>query len=214
MVAMGCWLAVSAGIGPASAESGSFFKNLFGNGGGSETSPSLTTPKAMDPEDAYCPEVDIADGGSVLRTFAGSAGDGSRLHHQIGFGQLGRECAVRSDGSVSVKVGAQVRALLGPTGKPGRFDIPVTIALKFNDQVLAARSRRVAIQVPDGAAQGTVSVIENDLIVPPAKAVGYDIVVSLAGPAARDPGPGRSAKPKRPSGPPSAESATGDGTGR
>lgn len=207
-IAAGCMLALSAGTGPAGAEGGGFFKNLFSGGGGSDASPSLTAPRAMDPADAYCPEVDIAGDGTVVRSFAGAAGDSAHLHHQLAFGQLSRECTARPDGSVSVKVGVRVRALLGPVGKPGRFEAPLTIAVKFDDSVLASRSRRVSVSVPADSAQGTTSVIEDELIVPPAKAVGYDIVVSLAGPAqaART----TTAKVKRPTGP----SAPAQGAGQ
>ncbi|ACS38358.1 hypothetical protein [Methylorubrum extorquens] len=89
------------------------------------------------------------------------------------------------DGSVAVRVGVELRALLGPAGASGRFEVPVSIGVKFNEQPVMMRSHRVAVAVPAGAAQGEATVIENDLTVPADKAMGYDIEVTLAGASAR-----------------------------
>ena len=60
-----------------------------------------------------------------------------------------------------------------------RDNTPLTIAIKYNGTALTSRSRRVAVTVPPGMAQGTATVIEADLPVPADKAVGYDIEVGL-----------------------------------
>ena len=187
----GAWLIlgglvlVAPGFAPGSAraETGSFFKNMFGGGEGG-TSP-VTAPKAQDPDDVYCPPVFVPDGGAAVQAFAGAAGDKTRLRHQVVFGRLSRECKARPDGSVAVRVGVELRALLGPAGAPGRFDVPVTISVKYNEQPVMARTHRVAVPVAAGSAQGEATVIENDLSVPADKAMGYDIEVSLASAAAR-----------------------------
>lgn len=170
--------------GPASAESGGFFKDMF-NGGGRD-SPSMMAPKALDPNEAYCPPVAVSDGTAVLQSYAGAAGDRNRLRHQIVFGQLSRECTANPDGSLTVKVGAILRAMLGPAGAPGRFETPLTFAIKYNEKTITSRTRRLAVTIPSGAAQGTASAVEDGLIVPAGMALGYDIEVALAG------APGRS----------------------
>lgn len=179
--------------GPALAESGGFFKNLFGGGQGG--APAIASPQAQDPDDAYCPPVFVPDGGAVIQAFAGAAGDNTRLRHQVVFSRLSRECKARPDGSVAVRVGIELRALLGPAGAPGRFEVPVTVAIKYNDQTVMARTRRVAVPVAAGAAQGEATLIENDLGVPADKATGYDIEVTLAGSAARPKPAARRRKP-------------------
>lgn len=184
-----CLGLVLAGIGGAQAESGGFFKNLFGGGGGSGDGGggggNLMAPKAFDPNDVYCPNVFVPDGGAAIQAFAGAAGDNARLRHQIVFSRLSRECRARGDGSVSVRVGVEVRAMLGPAGAPGRFEAPVTVAIKYNEQPVMSRPHRVAIPIPTGTAQGEGTVIENDLVVPADKAWGYDIEVSLGAPKAK-----------------------------
>lgn len=199
-----------AGIGGAQAESGSFFKNMFGGGGGSSggDAPGLTAPRAQDPDEAYCPQIDVRDGAAAIRAFAGSADDSGHLRHQITFGQMSRECTVRAGGAVGVRVGVQLRALLGPAGAPGLFDTPLTVSLKYNDKVVASHARRVAVSVPAGAVQGQASVVEDELLVPADMAIGYDIEVALAGapahPKASAKSTGRHAKR------PEAAAAVGD----
>lgn len=193
-------LLLIAGTGVAGAEQGSFFKNLF-SGNGVGEAPTITAPRARDPDDAYCPPVTVADGAAAF-----PAASGTVLGHQITFGRISRECAARGDGTLSVKVGVELRALLGPAGAPGRFDAPLTIAIKYNGTVLTARSRRVAVTVLPGAAQGTAAVIEADLPVPPDAAVGYDIEVGLAGTAKA---PAKvAAKRKKPATQPATQEAT------
>jgi hypothetical protein len=187
-----------AGIHAVQAESGSFFKNLLGGGGGSsdgggDATVILSGPKLQDPDSAYCPQIDVGEGGAAIQAYAGAAGDGSHLRHQITFGRMSRECTPRPGGAVGVRVGVEVRALLGPAGSPGTYDAPLTISLKYNDQVVASRSRRVAIAIPAGAAQGQTAVVEDEMIVPADKAVGYDIQIALGGGSAKPKGHAKSA---------------------
>lgn len=179
--------------GAARAESGGFFKNLFSGGEGG--APAIAAPRAQDPDDVYCPPVFVPDGGAAIQAFAGGAGDKTRLRHQIVFSRLSRECKARLDGSVAVRVGVELRALLGPAGAAGRFEAPVTVAVKYNEQPVMARTHRVAVTVPAGAAQGEATLIENDLSVPADKAMGYDIEVTLAGAPARAKPAARRRKP-------------------
>lgn len=199
--AAGLLLAMVTGIGPASAEPGGFFKNLFsggGSGGGGEA-PAIGLPQAQDPNDVYCPTISVIDGGAVLQSFAGAAGDNSRLRHQIVFSRMSRECALRPDGTLAVKVGVEVRAMLGPAGAPGRFDAPLMIAITNNDKTITARTHRLAVTIPSGSAQGTASVIEDGLIVPADMAQAYDIAIGLGAQAGRPKAPPKTAaKRKRP----------------
>jgi len=57
-------------------------------------------------EDVYCPQIDVFEGGSTLRT-GGS---------QIVLGQMARECVGQPDGTTLVRIGVEGRALL--TAKP------------------------------------------------------------------------------------------------
>lgn len=185
-------LGASAGLallatGPAgavAAEGGNWFTNMLTYGG-----PTVPPSQPSDREAAYCPSVDIAEGGAALQTFGGRAGGASSVRSQITLGRLARECARLQDGSLAVKVGVEGQVLLGPAGTPGRFDAPVHIAIKSGGKVVTARVKRVPVAIGAGEAQGLFAVVEDNLIVPPASAENYEIEVRLGGGSPREPGP-------------------------
>lgn len=176
-------LLVVVGVGTASgatAEEGNFLTNMFKYGG--------TTVPPSQPQDlgeVYCPPVDVPEGGAALRSFGGKGGDNGSLRNQITLGRIARECNRLQDGSITVKVGVAGQVLLGPAGAPGRFEAPLQIAIKYGDKVVVSRSKRVAVAVAPGEAQGLFTIVEDGLIVPPAMTGEYDITVSLGGPQGR-----------------------------
>ena len=177
-------------LGPALAQEqeGNWLSNMLRYGG--PTVPPAAPPNA---DLAYCPAIDVADGGAALRSGV-RAGDPSLMRSQISLGNLARECTPLADGSVSVRVGVQARALLGPGGAPGRFDAPVRIVIKNGETVVASRARRIAITIASGTAQGEASVVEEGITVPARFAKDYEIEVGLGGPAPRERAPRRARK--------------------
>ncbi|WP_375409515.1 hypothetical protein [uncultured Methylobacterium sp.] len=173
-------LLASAATGGAVAEEGNFLSNMFKYGG--------TTVPPSQPQDlgeVYCPPVDVPEGGAALRSFGGKGGDNASLRNQITLGRIARECNRLQDGSITVKVGVAGQVLLGPAGAPGRFEAPLQIAIKYGDKVVVSRSKRIAVAVAPGQAQGLFTVVEDGLIVPPAMTGEYDITVTLGGAQAR-----------------------------
>ncbi|RZK82917.1 MAG: hypothetical protein EOO66_25570 [Methylobacterium sp.] len=169
-----CGLALALGAAPAGAEEGNIFSNLLKYGG---TTVPPSQPKEL--EAPNCPAVDVPDGGAALTNPAGATGAGIRS--QVSLGRIARECTQRADGSITVKVGIEARVLLGPSGAPGRFDVPFTIAIKHDDKTVSTRTRRVAVSVGSGEAQGFATVVEDDIPVPAAVSADYEIVVGLGG---------------------------------
>lgn len=166
-------LAALALAGPATAqeEEGNVFTNLFRYGG------TTVPPAAAQQIDAaYCPMVDIIDGGASIQARAGES-----LRSQVTVGAIARECAPLADGSVTVKVGVEVRALLGPSGAAGRFEAPVRILIKRNEQVVTSRARRIAVTIPSGSSQASATVVEDGIVVPVRFARDYEIEVGLGG---------------------------------
>lgn len=150
---------------------GNAFTNIFTYGG------TTVPPEAPVPaiEVADCPAVTVSEGGAAIRAVAGAA-----VRSQLSIAEVARECTGRPDGAVVVKVGVQVRGLVGVGGGGARFDTPVNIVLKRGDQVLASRSRRVNVAVPAGQADQTAVVVEDNLVVPPGTGE-FDIEVGLGG---------------------------------
>jgi hypothetical protein len=147
--------------------------------GGAVVQPGPTGVVAIAPEDAFCPQIGVAEGGAALRS-----GDGSAVRSQVMLGQLARECLGQSDGSTLVKVGVQGRALLGVGGSAGRFDVPVRVVVRQGDRVIANRVRRAAVQIPPGDTQGSFAVVEDGIVVPASAAQDFEIEVGLGGAAA------------------------------
>ena len=170
----GCSSSSTSGEG-----TGSTLRNLVMYGG-------LTVPPAKQGPEflAHCPPVDVFEGGSVTRV--GGA--------QVAIGQLARECGVNEDGSVTVKVGVEGRALLasGAGGAGGgRLSAPLRVLIKYGDRVIASRARAVGVAIPPGEAQALFSVVEEGILVPAQYAGEYDIEVGFGS------GSGATAKPQR-----------------
>ena len=186
----GCVASCLAALPARAQQEGNAFTNLFKYGG---TTVPPSQPKEL--EAAYCPSIDVAEGGAALRTVAGTA-----VRSQVSLGRLARECARRLDGSITVKVGVEARVLLGPGGAPGRFDVPVTVLIKHEGKVIVSRIERSTAVIEPGEAQGFASIVVDGLTVPPALSADYDIEVSLgakgAGKGAAKAGPANSRRKK------------------
>ncbi len=181
-------LALIAALLPwaAEAEDGNWFSNMLKYGG-------TTVPPSQGPDlgEVYCPTIDVGENGAALRSYGGRADDNAALRSQITLGRLARECVRLADGSVSVKVGVEGQVLLGPQGRPGRFEAPVYFTIKAGDQTIVTRARKVPVSIGAGEAQGLFSVIEDNLVVPRPLSESYEIGVSLHG------NPGKAAAPRK-----------------
>jgi len=170
----------TAAVSPALASSGrgsNFFRNLFSGG----ASPAPAAPEG--PPQAGCPQGTVFEGGAALRSYAGGrTGSPESLRNQLSITNLARECVLRPDGSILVKVGVEGQALIGPAGSSGQFDAPVRFVIKRGDTVLANKARRTTVTVPQGQMSANFVVVEDGLTVPP-NTGGFDIEVGLGGPA-------------------------------
>ena len=193
----GLILAGSLCAGPARAEDGNVFSNLFKFGG---TTVPPSQPQSLDPP--YCPPVEVAENGAAYRILAGSD-----VRTQFSVGRLARECARRQDGSITVKVGVEANVLLGPKGAPGRFDVPVTIQIRHEGKVIASRVEHTSVVVGPGEAQGFATIVAEELTVPPAVAEDYDITVGVG--SGKGTGGKPAAKPRRKKPAAAAEAAGG-----
>lgn len=129
-------------------------------------------PVAKEVEDEIdCPIVDIAEGGAAMRA------GGEQPRYQISIGQTARECVASGGGAYTIKVGVELRALLGPGGAPGTFSAPLRIAVKSGQQVIGTRTRNVSVSIPSGNTQGSALVVEEGILVPPGK---EDVIIELA----------------------------------
>ena len=143
--------------------------------GGTTVPPPM--PEILDP--AYCPQVDVITGGAAIRSYSGAAGDNQALRSQISIANVARECVATVDGFYEIKLGVEVRALLGPRGAPGRFEAPLRIVLRNNTTTFDSRQVRVSATVAPGQTQGNALIVEENLRVPATVGQNYLIEVGL-----------------------------------
>lgn len=130
-------------------------------------------------QDAPCPQVDVTTGGSAIRSYAGATGNNQALRSQISIANVARDCLMTADGFYEIKVGVEVRALLGPRGTPGRYDAPLRIVLRNNTTTFDSRQVRVSATVAPGQTQGSAFIVEENLRVPATVGRNYLIEVGL-----------------------------------
>ncbi len=145
---------------PPAASSGpsTFSLAIFGN-------PNSIPPEKTAQEDkSYtCPTVDIIEGAAAFRL--GRAGSATDVGHQASLIDVARECAFVGN-TVTMKVGVQGRMLLGAQGKPGTYVVPVRVAVKRNDVVVASRFARVSVTIPTGESSVAFTHVEQNISLP------------------------------------------------
>jgi hypothetical protein len=146
-------LGLSSETGSSSTSSfGEFFRNS------SSTQPQPQAPPSEG--DVECPQVEILDGGSAIRVDGGGS-----VRHQLSLGQTARECRLVGN-QISVKIGVEGRALLGPSGTPGTYAAPVRFVIKRGDKVMVSRLQRTTVTIPSGETSAGFIMIEDNLLVP------------------------------------------------
>lgn len=127
-------------------------------------------------EAIYCPQVDVFEGGAYM-----SVGRGG----QATITEFARECNVREDGTVLVKVGVAGRVVVSSAG--GRTTVPVHFRIKAGSKVVAQRNQSATASFAAGSLNGEFAVVQDGLIVPAANIQNFDIEVGLGSGRARAP---------------------------
>ncbi len=191
---------------PSASGGGSVFGNLLAF----HTTTPGPAPAAGQQEDPLeCPTVEILDGTSSYRTYAGTDQSNETVRYQFSMGEVARECT-KSGKDILLKVGVDGRVLLGPAGVPGAFTVPIRVAVRHDGdgKVVATRFFQVPATISGGDSTA-FQVVTDPIAVPFVSAhadgdytilVGFD--TSARPPAAAAPGrkPRRGARPAPPAG--------------
>lgn len=143
-------------------------------------------------QDFNCPTVGVLEGGAAHR--AGRPGGASEVSHQASLIDVARECKF-SQTSLTLKVGVYGRVLIGAQGKPGTYTVPVRVAVKRGDAVVASRFARLPVTIPPNDSSIAFTHVEDNIVVPLSErdpSDEYDVYVGFdegGGPA--DPRQGR-----------------------
>lgn len=135
-----------------------------------------------------CPVIVIQDGTQMIRSPAGA--DAASVHHQVSIKSTARECIV--DGAnMTIKVGVEGDAMLGPTGAPGSYGGTIRVALRRikDDSIVTSKNYRVNATIPASAARADFRLLADPISTPTsAKAQEeYEVVVGFTDGAASDP---------------------------
>lgn len=171
------------------------FPKLFG--GESKNAREATPATGATPD---CPDILVENGASMLRAPPGA--DSANVRHQLTLGAIARECVVEGD-RLSIKVGVEGAAVLGPLGQPGAYSGNVRIAVRKqkDDSIVASKIYRASATIPAGATRAEFHIVADPISVPVIGAHAqedYDILVGFAqGGAESADKPARAGKKRR-----------------
>ncbi len=113
--------------------------------------------------DIYCPEVDIAEGGSAYRV---GGADNASVRYQFNINDTARECDPAGPGQASIKIGVAGNLVIGPAGQPGTFSVPLRIAVTDADHK-SVYSKTYTIQATaDAMSSGQFRIVADPIVVP------------------------------------------------
>jgi hypothetical protein len=158
---------------PDSAGGGTSFtqrvKNLFSSGSSSgQEKVAATAPTGPDPN-LDCPGVTVRSGASTLTVNTpGADPSATNVRFQASVTQTARECAV-SAGNMTMKIGIQGRLILGPAGSPGKFEVPMRLALVregVEPRTIWTKLYRVPVTVSSGETNVAFVQVEEGMAFP------------------------------------------------
>ena len=143
--------------------------STFGNLLAFNTTKPGSVPAAAHPgeDPLQCPTIEVLDGTSSYRTFAGADQTNENVRYQFSMGDIARDCT-RSGNEILLKVGAEGRVLLGPAGSPGSFKVPVRIAVRrdSDQKPAAAKLYQVPTTIAPGETAGSFTIVSDPIAVP------------------------------------------------
>ena len=174
-------------------------KNLFSSGTASgQDKVAATAPSGPDPN-LECPGVTVRSGAATLAVNTpGVEPSATNLRFQATVSQTARECAV-SAGNMTMKIGIQGRVILGPAGTPGKYEVPMRLALVregVEPRTIWTKLYRVPVNISAGETNVPFVQVEEGMSFPLPSARDLEAYVVYVGfdPSALAP----PEKPKRP----------------
>jgi hypothetical protein len=132
-----------------------------------------------DAQGTSCPEFLIANMSPELRVPAGA--DAGSVRYQIKVSQMARQCAVQGD-TLSIKIGVEGAAVLGPAGQPGSYygTLKVAVQRAKDDTVLGSNTYRVGGTIAAGETRAPFRLVADPISVPNDAHAGDEYVVVVA----------------------------------
>ncbi len=197
-------------LGACSSPSMPSFSSMFGSGTAAGDANATATAPLVLPNDFDCPQVLIRAGAGTLTSNANPADEtATSLRYQVGLNTTARECRLAAPNVLSIKVGIQGRAVLGPQGQPGTIDVPIRYAVVYDGvpaRTITTKLERVQVTMSENDSNVLFSHVVEGLEFPMPKPseiesyvvyIGFDPVGAQQLERKKAPPP-RPAKPKRP----------------
>jgi hypothetical protein len=151
-----------------------FFENLAMGGAEQPLPPTAAPagqtryPDAVTQEnDFQCPMLDVAANGASLRIFVGGPDAGAQaLRHQIAINKVARECKDAGPTNISMKLGVEGSVLLGPSGTPGTFTVPLVFEARLKDKVVTSRRENLSVTIPANDVRAFYNTVIADFVIP------------------------------------------------
>lgn len=151
----GCGGPVSEGMGSLSETLGIGPKEEF------QQMAANPTPR---PQAFTCPPVVIRDGTETFRVYErGRDGDAMAVQFQGTIGETARECFFDGPTRLTMKFGVTGRVLLGPTGQPATYELPLRAAFVSNGEPVWSQLIPIQVTIAPGARSGEFVVVNSDL---------------------------------------------------
>ncbi|HEY7301139.1 MAG TPA: hypothetical protein VH684_24895 [Xanthobacteraceae bacterium] len=116
-----------------------------------------------------CPTVDIRSGAGTLSvTNPVQQATASDVRYQLTFIQVARQCALNGQ-TLTMRVGIQGRAVVGPAGAPNQIEVPLRYAVVREGpepKTIVTKFKRLSADLPPGAPNTVFTDIEDDLSFP------------------------------------------------
>jgi len=134
-------------------------------GGSAKPEQTVAGQKPSEAADIGCPDVQILDGTAAHRVPAGSTGGAVR--YQFSIRDVARECAVVGS-TLTIKVGVEGLALLGPAGASGGYSVPLRFVIveEATQKPVTSKVFRINAAIPAGQAQAPFVIVSEPLAVP------------------------------------------------
>lgn len=121
-------------------------------------------PLAVSSADIYCPEVNIAEGGSAYRV---GGADSASVKYQFNIGNTARECDPAGPGQASIKIGVAGNLVIGEAGSPGTYSVPLRITVTDETTHKPVYTKTYTIEATaDGVNSSQFRIVADPIVVP------------------------------------------------
>jgi len=119
---------------------------------------------------AFCPKTVLRAGTETYRVFTDGVNKDdpdalNSLRFQSTISEVVRECNYRSD-QLNIRVGIAGRAINGPTGENGTFNMPVRVAVTRGDEVLYSQLHAIPATIPLGGSFTKFRFVDSNVNIP------------------------------------------------